>query len=317
MNDDETPFVEFERRVAAAMIDVAIVFFFSIWLMSSSQALAAWLPTGRPVLATIALLYFAVSWASPLSATPAQWALRFKIVSDSGSRLGIGRATFRAVLFIVGVLGVLIIVQVPEYPWTLVIVLPSFAAFCIALFTANRQGLHDLATRSVAVRNSSIRSESDRAKLQSFLKENTDSPLAMKRPKTIKIVTAAVLVLVVSFGIYNAALVRYEMELRARISYAYAETSSLRDALEAEYRATEIWQRSAEVLGTPTQLDYPDGGYFALEDEGVVRIRFTKIPKLMRISLIIEPEWDGDTLTWNCRAEGDIASGVLPARCRD
>ena len=317
MKPSETPFVEFERRVAAAMIDVAFVFFFSIWLMSSSQALADWAPTGRPVLASIALLYFAGSWASPLRATPAQWALRFKIVSDSGAPLGIGRATLRACLFVLGVLGVLILVQVPEYPWTLAIVLPSFAAFCIALFTANRQGLHDLAAKSVAVKSSSIQSAAQRAELQAFVERSSASPLTMRRPKTTKIVTAAVLVLLVSFGIYNAALVRYEMELRARISYAYAETSSLRDALEAAYRTTDSWQQAEDVLGTPTRLDYPDGGYFVLEDQGVIRIRFTKIPKLMRISLVIEPEWDADELTWNCRAEGDIAGGILPAHCRD
>jgi hypothetical protein len=91
----------------------------------------------------------------------------------------------------------------------------------------------------------------------------------------------------------------------------------LRSALEASYRATGRWEDSEEVLGTPTRLDYPDGGYFILEDEGTIRIRFTEIPRLKRISLVVTPVWNDKSLSWNCHAEGEISSGVLPAHCRD
>ena len=312
-----TPFAEFERRAAAAIIDVAAVFFLTIWLMSSAQALATWAPTGRPFLGIIALLYFAVGWASPLSATPAQWALRFQIVDESGARLGPGRAVIRAAVFIIGVLGILMLMQVPENPWLLLVVTPSIAAFCIALITANRQGFHDLIVRSVAVKGGLIKSSELRAEFRKYTSRNAESPWQLAKPKPARAIFASVLILVVVLGMYNAALVRFEMGLRARISYAYVETSSLRSALEATYRATDRWEKSEAVLGTPTRLDFPDGGYFMLEDEGIIRIRFTVIPRLKRISLVVTPVWSGPSLTWNCRVEGEISSGVLPAHCRN
>ncbi len=310
------PFAQFERRAAAAMIDVAAVFFLSIWLMSTLTSLAAWSPTGRPVLGIVALLYFAGGWASPLSATLAQWAVRIRIVDESGERLGPGRAIVRAVLFIVGVVGILTIAQVPETPSLLLVAGVSMAAFYIAAITANRQGVHDLIVRSVAVKSSVLKSTDARAELQARIAQTAGSRWLLKRPSSARLALTSVLILVVVFGIYSAALVRYEMELRARISYAYVATSTLRNALEASYRATGKWEKSETVLGLPTKSDYPDGGYFVLEDEGVIRIRFTVIPKLKRISLVVSPSWDGESLTWNCRAEGEIASGVLPAHCR-
>lgn len=310
------PFAEFERRVVAAMIDVLAVFFLAFWLMSSVPNLATWTPTGRPVLAAVALLYFAGSWVSPLRATPVQWALRFHIVDAAGKRLDPGRALFRAVLFVIGVVGTLFLTNVPEKPGLLVIFIPSLAAFAIALVTINRQGLHDLLAGSVAVKSAWFSSPERRNELRQYMARNAGSPWRLSKPRPLRVILGSALVLLVTLAIYNAALVRYEMELRARISYAYAETVNLRRALEEAHRASERWETSDDVLGTPTRLDYPDGGYFELEEEGTIRIRFTVNPILRRISLVIAPQWDGNTLTWSCQAEGEIASSVLPAHCR-
>lgn len=314
--DPIVPFAGFERRSAAAIIDVAAVFFLTYWLISNSKLLASWTPTGRPALATVAVLYFALGWASPLGATPAQWALRFQIVDESGNRLGLGRAMVRAVVFIVGVLGILLLAQVPEHRWLLLVVAGSLAAFWIALVTKNGQGLHDLVVRSVAVKSAVLKSPELRSKIRRYTERNTKLPRNSRIPRPARVILASVLPLLVLVGFYSAALARYEMGLRYRISYAYSETSSLRSALEATYRATDQWEKSEAVLGTPANLDFPDGGYFTLEDEGVIRIRFTVIPELKRISLVVTPHWDGNTLTWSCHAEGEIAGGVLPAHCR-
>jgi uncharacterized RDD family membrane protein YckC len=311
------PFAGFERRSAAAIIDVGTVFFLTFLLMSNLKLLASWAPTGRPVLAAVALLYFAGGWASPLSATPAQWALRFRIVDESGNRLGPGRAIVRAVVFLSGVLGISVLAQVPENRWLLLVVAVSLAAFWLALFTKNRQGLHDLIVRSVAVKSAAIKSPEHRSEIRGYTERNTKSPWKSTQPRFARVILASVLPVVVLVGLYNAALVRYEMGLRLRISYAYSETSSLRSALEAAYRTTDQWEKSEAMLGTPTKLDFPDGGYFILEDEGVIRIRFTVIRELKRISLVVTPHWDGNTLNWNCRAEGEIAGGALPAHCRN
>ncbi len=311
------PFAEFERRVAAAIIDLAAIFFLTIWLSSIGQPFGLPPGSGGSTFVVLALLYFFASWASPLRATPVQWLLRMRVVDRSGERLQTFRAAIRAVLFVSGTIGVWTLRKVPETPWFLIIVIPSFVMFCATLFNANRQGLHDIVAESVVVLARMIRSPADRRALRDCIEQNTKLPWSTKRPKASRIVLPLILIIVVVFGIYNMALVRYEMGLRARISYAYQQTASLRTALETSYRTSGGWAASEEELGTPLQKNFPDGGYYALEDNAVIRIRFTVIPRLKPISLLITPRWEGEDLLWQCRAEGEISGGVLPAHCRN
>ena len=56
---------------------------------------------------------------------------------------------------------------------------------------------------------------------------------------------------------------------------------------------------------------------YELEDNGVIRIRFTVIPELKRISLLVTPRREGNDLVWKCDVEGEISRATLPAHCRD
>jgi len=93
--------------------------------------------------------------------------------------------------------------------------------------------------------------------------------------------SAVVAVTLPVFGLYNVALMQLDRELRR-----------------------------------PVREDYRDGGYFELEENGVIRIRFTVIPKLKKIQLLVIPTWNDDELTWQCHTKGDISQGVLPSVCR-
>jgi uncharacterized RDD family membrane protein YckC len=312
-----SPFAEFERRVAGAIIDLAAIFFLTIWLLSVRQPFGMQAGSASSTFVVIALLYFSASWASPLRATPVQWLLRIRIVDKSGERLPTLRAAVRAVLFVSGTIGVWTLRNVPENPWFLLIVAPSLVMFCAALLTANRQGIHDILAHSVVVMAGTIRSPKCRRELRDRIERNAELPWAMKRPKTSKIVLPLALVFVLVLGTYNMTLVRYEMGLRSRISYAYQQTESLRGALETSYRTTGSWGGSEKELGKPTQESFPDGGYYLLEDGAVIRIRFTVVPKLKRISLLVTPHWEGEELVWKCHVEGEISPGALPAHCRN
>jgi uncharacterized RDD family membrane protein YckC len=312
-----SPFAEFERRAAGAIIDLAAIFFLTIWLLSFSQPFGMRAGSASPTFVVLALLYFSASWASPLSATPVQWLLRIRVVDKFGERLQMWRAAVRAVLFVSGTIGVWTLRKIPENPWFLLIVAPSLFMFCAALFTANRQGIHDMLAHSVVVMVRAIRSPKCRRELRDRIEHNAGLPWAVKRPRTSKIVLPLVLVFVAVLGTYNMTLVRYEMGLRSRISYAYQQTASLRDALEASYRTSGNWGSGEEELGTPIKENFPDGGYYVLEGGAVIRIRFTMIPKLKRISLLVTPHWDGEELVWKCHVEGEISQGTLPAHCRN
>jgi hypothetical protein len=198
----------------------------------------------------------------------------------------------------------------------LLIVAPSFAMFFAALVTANRQGLHDILVHSVVVMAGSIRSPQCRCELRNHIERNAELPWTFTRPRTAKIVVSLILIFALILGIHNMTLVRNEMMLRSRINYAHQQTASLRGALEMSYRTTGSWGAAEKELGTPTRVGFPDGGYYELESGGVIRIRFTVIPRLKKISLIVTPRWEGEELVWQCQAEGEISQATLPANCR-
>ena len=64
------------------------------------------------------------------------------------------------------------------------------------------------------------------------------------------------------------------------------------------------------------QAPYPDGGYYELEDGGVIRIRFTVKPELKKGSIVLAPKLENDKIVWQCRSEGDIAPHYLGSLCR-
>ncbi len=59
------------------------------------------------------------------------------------------------------------------------------------------------------------------------------------------------------------------------------------------------------------------GGYYELEDDGVIRIRFTVKPELMKGSIVLSPIAGADGITWECHADGGLARKYMIAACRD
>ena len=107
------------------------------------------------------------------------------------------------------------------------------------------------------------------------------------------------------------------MDLRHGTNYALQGITELKNAVEIFHTEHSRWPTKENDLGVTTKGHYPDGGYFELEDDGVVRIHFTVRPELMRGSISSRPKSADNGIVWECRVDGDIAAGLLPAACRD
>lgn len=107
------------------------------------------------------------------------------------------------------------------------------------------------------------------------------------------------------------------MELRYRIGYALGEVTGLKIAEELFYAEYTRWPTNESELGVATKGQYPDGGYYELEDDGVIRIHFTVKPELMKGSIFLSPRLEEEGITWECHTDGDIAGQHLPAACRE
>jgi hypothetical protein len=119
------------------------------------------------------------------------------------------------------------------------------------------------------------------------------------------------------FVLFNVALMMHDRDLIYRTNYAYWETANLKTAVAAYYDAFGDWPGPGSDLGVPSRSDYPDGGYYELEDDGVIRIYFEVLPDLVKGTIVSSPVTGADGVTWKCRAEGEIARSHLPAECRD
>ena len=315
---NRSPFAGFERRAAGVIIDFLAMFFVAGAIQVSILArLDLGVGSLRPVFFAVAVLYFTLSWTSALGATPVQWLLRMRVVNKAGERLSLSRAALRAMLLVGGIEAAMTLFLVPEKPWFLTIAAPTVVLLFLAALTTNRQGIHDLLAGSLVVMRDAVKTSASRNNIREYVAANDLATRAKRRPKAFRILVAGMLVFVVLFGMYNIALLQFDRELRYRVEYAYRETGDLRAALLGAKTRLGYWATTKEELGAETRAAYPDGGYYQLEENGVIRIRFTVIPKLKKISVIIGPNWNGEEFVWACRVEGEISQGMLPARCRE
>ena len=129
------------------------------------------------------------------------------------------------------------------------------------------------------------------------------------------VVDAVVLALPV-FAMSVAIETSKQKNMYARMAYAMTETLDTRQRAQSWFEATGDWPKTEAELGRPLRHNYPAGGYYALEDNGVIRIQFEVRPELRNGSILLVPEIDNGELTWQCRSEGDIARRYLPSSCR-
>ena len=183
--------------------------------------------------------------------------------------------------------------------------------------TTNRQAVHDLLARSIVVNRTTLNSEKRRAALLEHLASPETATRPKRRPSIPRIVLDILVLAVPVFMVWNVSLIALDRDIRARASYAFGEASALRSAVGFHYEVHGAWPTTDADLGVPTFERYPDGGFFQLEDNGVIRIRFEVMRQLTSGSLVLRPEARDNEVTWNCSVDGYIARKHLPRPCRD
>ena len=66
--------------------------------------------------------------------------------------------------------------------------------------------------------------------------------------------------------------VSHQRNMYARLAYAMGETYEMQQEARSRYQATGSWPTTEAELGQPLRNDYPDGGYYQFEKNGVIRI---------------------------------------------
>jgi hypothetical protein len=95
------------------------------------------------------------------------------------------------------------------------------------------------------------------------------------------------------------------------------EAYEMRRQAQAWFEATGSWPSSEADIGRPLRHNYPAGGYYRLEEDGVIRIQFEIRPELKDGSILIEPVVDDGEVTWQCRTVGDVEKRYVPGSCRN
>jgi hypothetical protein len=187
----------------------------------------------------------------------------------------------------------------------------------LAALTPNRQAGHDLLVHSLVVNKIALKSRERLAQLREHVSDSDPVSRKQRRPSVPSIVGNMIVLVIPVIVLLVFAQVGHDMNLRSRIGYAVGEVAMLKFAVEEYYAYHTRWPTKEGELGVATRVNYPDGGYYELEDDGVIRIRFTVKPALKKGSIVVSPTVEEDRITWECHADGDIAKRYLVAGCRE
>ena len=311
-------FAEFGVRMFAVGLDF---FLLSVLLAAVNDHVLDPMGLGTvhafPLVFVVMWLYFALCWTSPLRATPAQFLLGMRVVDEAGETLSPRRALVRSLILVALLAAAVSLARAPGNPAFGVLSLAAIALVYLAIVTPNRQAAHDLLVRSIVVNRKALASADRREQLLQHVSDGNPATRGRRRPSLLRIVADTLVLSLPAFAIWITAQAHYDMDLRQRTSYALSAVEGLKTAVATYYEDYSRWPNKASDLGRDTRGDYPDGGYYELEDNGAIRIRFTVKPELMKGSIVLTPGLDGKRMTWICRPQGSIARNHLPGFCRE
>ncbi len=293
-------FAEFGIRMVGVGLDFSVAIGLAKLAVTSILAHVYLTELEQTVTAGVVLLfYFTGFWASPLRATPAQLLLGMRVVDEQGQRLGVGRSLVRSMLLVGLIFSAFSIFEVQSNPYFIIITVPGFVLIFLAALTPGRQAAHDFAAGSIVVnRGANLTPE--------------------RRRPTFPSILGNLLVLGVPiFLIVTAIQIGTQRDMRYRTNYAISAVAGMKLAVEEYYRHNSRWPTTETELGVSAKEHYPDGGYYELESDGVIRIRFTVRPELVGGSIVLRPSMNDEDFEWQCSTNGFIEPVYLPAMCRD
>jgi len=183
--------------------------------------------------------------------------------------------------------------------------------------TAHRQGLHDFLSHSVVVNYRPIRSSQAEQRMVEFLTDPDADSRQHRRPSIYKMIVDAVVLAIPILVIITGVQVAQQKNMYARMAYAMTETYDMQAAVDSYYESTGRWPSNESDVGMPLRQNYPAGGYYQLEDDGVIRIQFEVRPELRNGSILFIPTLKDGEISRDCRTVGDIERRFVPSSCRD
>ncbi len=170
VENSDNPFADFEARVVVIMIEYVALLILTAPIQRYVLELFGGLaPHGRYVSLVLAMLYFTLSWASPMRATPIQFLFKMRVVDLKGERLSVGMAALRSLLLIAAVFAAMTLFRIPENPMFALLAFPVIALLFIAALTPNRQSAYDYLVRSIVVKKFAVKSPEDRDRLSKLV----------------------------------------------------------------------------------------------------------------------------------------------------
>ncbi len=155
--DAKTLFAYFGVRMAGVALDSFIAMYIALGLnVYVFEPIGLAVADNRPIILVVLLLYFSVSWSSPLRATPAQLLLGMRVVDEKGEKLSLGRAILRSILLIGLIVAAMTLFKIEPNIYLLAIALVGYALLFLAALTPNRQAGHDFLAHSIGNAPSTI-----------------------------------------------------------------------------------------------------------------------------------------------------------------
>jgi len=314
----KTLFAGFGIRMAGVALDLIIAAFLVGGVNDYIfEAISLTTTDRRLISLAVLLLYFSVFWSSPMKATPAQLLFGMRVVNKAGEGLDLRHAVVRSVSLTGLIVAAMALFVIPFNPYFVVVALASYALLFLAALTPNRQAGHDLLAHSLVVNKITLKSPERRSQLFEHVSDNDPISGKQRRPSIISTVGNALVLGVPVFVLLNIVLIQNDMDMRYRTGYALREVKGLKFAVNEYYAEHGRLPTNAADLSVGTRTNYPDGGYYELEEDGVIRIRFTVNPELKKGSIVLSPKLEEYLIIWECRSEGDIARKYLPSSCRE
>jgi uncharacterized RDD family membrane protein YckC len=311
-------FAEIAVRIVAYGADMVLVLFGVIFFSDHVLSVVAPALVDQTAVWVVLLFgYFTACWVSPLHATPMQFLLGMRVLHESGEPLCVRDAAIRSATLVAlwGLVTVVFKIPVSENTLTGAIVV-AILVFIPAV-TAHRQGPHDFLSHSVVINKRSIRTSEAAQLMREFLANTEPGFRQHRRPSIYKMIVDAIVLAVPIFAIMTVAGVSNQRNMYARMAYAMTETYPLQSAVDSYYESTGEWPEAESDVGMPLRQNYPAGGYYQLEDNGIIRIQFEVRPELKDGSILFVPRFEDGEVRRDCRTEGDIERRYVPSSCRD
>ena len=311
-------FAEIAVRIVAFGVDMVLVLFGVVFLGDHVLSIVAPALNDRTVFWIVLLFgYFTACWASPLRATPVQFLFGMRVLHESGERLSVRDAAIRSAAVVASWALVTATLKLPVSENTLAGAIVIAVLIFIPVVTAHRQGLHDFLSHSVVINHRSIRSSQAEQRMYEFLANPDADSRRHRRPSLFRMIANGIVLAVPIVLILAGAQVAKQKNMYARMAYAMGETYDLRAAADSFYESTGRWPATESDVGMPLRVNYPAGGYYQLEEDGVIRIQFEVRPELRNGSILFVPTLEDGEIRRDCRTVGDIERRYVPSSCRD